>query len=419
MKFKALFFYLTFFSTLVAEAADFRYVGGDISLLPTYEEAGVIYNDPEGNQIDLLPYLYDLGMNAMRVRLFVNPENYPGDKDENACQDLPYILPLCKKIVDNGFDLMLDFHYSDTWADPGAQWIPEAWKDLSDDELIVKVYEYTAETLLTLKENGVIPKFIQPGNEISYGMLWAPYGKDAENNKVWEGSSEESWKRFGDFLASAIKACREVCPDTEIIIHTERVAQVDVLSNFYQQMKTLDIDYDIIGLSYYPSYHGTLSMLNSALTTLETQFADKPVMIVETGFPLYWDIPGKDNYPLEYPISEAGQNKYAEDLVKVLLSHSNVNGLFWWWLDYNPYGASLENWWNAPLFDPYTGKATPALKSLCRFGSGHSALESIEESQPGNENDRWYDLNGRQIRKPSAPGIYIHNNTKVLVSGTR
>lgn len=163
---------------LNADAGEFRYVGGDISLLPEYEAAGAIYKDKDGNTVsDVLHFCYDEGMNAMRVRLFVNPENYSGsDRDPNACQNLDYILPLCRRIKEDGFSLMLDFHYSDTWADPAAQWTPDAWKNLTEDELVEKIYVYTLETLKTMRAQGVTPDFIQTGNEISYGMLWGEYG---------------------------------------------------------------------------------------------------------------------------------------------------------------------------------------------------------------------------------------------------
>lgn len=416
---KSLFPTLFLLSLAISASADsFRYVGGDISLLPTLEEKNVIYNDHEGNQIPkLLPYLYDQGMNAMRVRLFVDPDNYPGsDKDENACQSLPYVIPLCQEIVANDLDLLLDFHYSDTWADPGKQWIPEAWKNLSEDELVQKVYDYTKETLVTLKGYGVTPRFIQPGNEISYGMLWGPYGQDNPDNHVWFGSSEASWLRFGRFLRSAVKACREECPQAQIIIHTERVAEVDVLTNFYKQMEILDVDYDIIGLSYYPSYHGPLSQLDKALNTVEKEFPLKPIMIVETGYPLFWDLEDS-KYPLEYPLdgkTDAAQQQYARDLVSLLLNHDRVNGLFWWALDYNPYGAEIYNWWNAPLFDPFTGRETAALKIIASFGSGHSAVPSLPLGEQ-EESDQWYDLSGRPIPTPTSPGLYIHNRRKILL----
>ena len=262
-----------------------RYVGGDISLLPEYENAGAHYLTQDGKQIeDLLPWLHEEGMNAMRVRLFVNPSDhkskYPSKYDPNACQDLEYITPLCKRIVDNGFNLMLDFHYSDTWADPAKQWIPEAWKDLSDELLYEKIYDYTKETLLSLKEAGVTPSFIQPGNEISYGMLWG--AEDASSSslkKVFMGS-DANWNRFGILLNQAIKACREVCPEAKIVLHTERVSQVDVLTNFYDQIKKLDVDYDIIGLSYYPYFHGDMNVLDKALSSLQTRYPEKNIMIV-------------------------------------------------------------------------------------------------------------------------------------------
>ena len=231
-----------------------RYVGGDISLLPEYEKAGAIYKDFKGEPIaDLLPFLKNNGMNAMRVRLFVNPEDYKGnDADPNACQDLEYIIPLCKRIKDEGFSLLLDFHYSDTWADPAKQWTPESWKNLTDDQLYVKIYDYTKETLQTLKGNGITPDFIQPGNEISFGMLWGEYGSPEKELKKTFMGSDANWNRLGKLLNQAIRACKEECPDAEIVIHTERVADVAVQKNFYDWMDKLNVEYDIIGLSYYP-----------------------------------------------------------------------------------------------------------------------------------------------------------------------
>ncbi|MDE6023232.1 MAG: arabinogalactan endo-1,4-beta-galactosidase, partial [Muribaculaceae bacterium] len=186
-----------------------RYVGGDISLLPEYENAGAQYKAHDGSPIsDLLPWLHEEGMNAMRVRLFVNPADhkakYPSKYDPNACQDLEYIIPLCKRIVDNGFDLMLDFHYSDTWADPAKQWIPESWRGLTDEQLYDKIYQYTRETLLSLKEAGVTPSFIQPGNEISYGMLWGTEDSSASSLKKTLMGSNDNWDRLGKLLNQAV-----------------------------------------------------------------------------------------------------------------------------------------------------------------------------------------------------------------------
>lgn len=396
-----------------------RYVGGDISLLPEYEKAGATYKTHDGQPIsDLLPWLHDEGMNAMRVRLFVNPAdhkaNYPSKYDPNACQDLEYITPLCKDIVDNGFKLMLDFHYSDTWADPAKQWTPQAWKDLTDDQLYQKIYDYTKESLETLKEAGVTPSFIQVGNEISYGMLWGAEDASSSSLKKTYMGNSANWERLGKLLNQGIKACHEVCPDAKIVIHTERVAQVDVLKNFYDQMKSLKVDYDIIGLSYYPYFHGDMDLLDTALSTLQSRYPDKNIMIVETGYSYKWEVPGTTiTLTNKWPYSDAGQDQFAKDLVSTLEKYDNVDGLFWWWMEYNAYNTSLSGWYNAPLFDSTTGCATSALKTICSYAENSAVGELESTMQKGDE--IWYDLNGRIVRDLSAPGIRISSSKKVLV----
>lgn len=398
----------------LSSSAEYRYVGGDISLLPEYEQAGAQYKDHDGKPIaELLPWLHDQGMNAMRVRLFVNPENYTGsDKDPNACQDLDYILPLCKRIKDSGFALLLDFHYSDTWADPAKQWTPKAWENLSDDELCQKIYDYTKECLQALNEADATPDFIQPGNEISYGMLWGPAGTSSPK-KTFMGS-DSNWQRLGRLLNRAVDACREECPKAKIIIHTERVAQPDVQRNFYDWMKSLNVDYDIIGLSYYPYFHGNMNVLKKALDSLTSLFPEKNIMIVETGYSYKWEVPGTDQ-KVDYPYSDTGQDQFAKELVALLRSYEKVNGLFWWWMEYNAFGTSLSGWYNAPLFDSTTGCATSALKTICSFADGN---DSSVGSLPVDDNEKprqWYNLRGIPVENPSSPGIYISRDKKIII----
>lgn len=432
MKVRNLIFLFSALATLASEAADVRYVGGDISLLPTYKNAKVVYKDLKGNTVDFLEYSAEVGMNAMRVRLFVDPagynKKYPSQADANVCQDLDYIIPLCQDIVDNGFKLMLDFHYSDTWADPVKQWIPEAWKNMNDDQLVAQIYDYTKNVLETLKENGVEPAFIQTGNEISYGMLWTSYDNNKDTSNKCYINSTTGWPRFGRLLESAISACREVCPKAQIVLHTERIAKQDILTNFYTQMKNLGIDYDIIGLSYYPYYHGTLANLESALNKLEKQEPDKKIMIVEAGYPLYWKFDNAE-YDLEFGYGTADkQNQFTQALVDKLLQHENVNGIFWWWMEYNPYissSSSLSGWYNSAVIDPYTGKPTPAFATLASFGTELEDDPEIEIPEEGGttgvntvidaSEDVWYDLQGNRIKSPAFSGVYIHNGKKVMV----
>ncbi|MDE5626139.1 MAG: arabinogalactan endo-1,4-beta-galactosidase [Muribaculaceae bacterium] len=152
---------LLLFTSLWQVKAARTYAGGDISLLPLYEQIQSKYYDYDGNPIDdVVKFYADEGMNLMRVRLMVNPSAFPGSNsyggnpqwlgyDPNCCQTLDYILPICRRVKEAGMDLLLDFHYTDFWADPYHQWTPEDWKYLDDNGLANKLYEYTRESLIS------------------------------------------------------------------------------------------------------------------------------------------------------------------------------------------------------------------------------------------------------------------------------
>lgn len=165
-------------------------------------------------------------MNAMRVRLFVDPSQAPEqEKGEGVRQDLEYVKRLGKQIKDAGMKLMLDFHYSDSWADPGKQFTPQDWVALDDGQLAERVHDYTRDVLREMKAYGAEPDFIQTGNEISYGMMWGERGAAEENLlHCWPSSPEANWARFTRLLVQATKACREECPQAKIVLHVERVS---------------------------------------------------------------------------------------------------------------------------------------------------------------------------------------------------
>lgn len=350
------------------------YLGGDVSVLQSYLDKGVSYYDGQGSRIpDVLEYLKgdDVGWNALRVRLFVDPvrKDADGKTDAQVCQDLDYVVRLCKKIKSEGFALLLDFHYSDTWADPANQWIPKAWTSLSEDQLQAKVYDYTKECLQRLKAEGATPDFIQPGNEISYGMLWsAKVDRTSRTNRCFSDSPQENWTRFIRFLQQATKACREVCPDAKIIIHTERAGKPNVLSDIYKRLS--DVDYDQIGLSYYPFWHNSLQVLSQSLNTLATSFPDKKVQIVETAYYYQWPQGIEYDFSDRWPYTPAGQAAYAKDLIAELRKHSNVNGLYWWFPEENgngPDSSVLTGWINRGLWDNESHRALPGLYVLKGF----------------------------------------------------
>ena len=340
-----------------------KYVGGDISMLTKYEDAGVVYKDKDGNAVQPLTFFKEQGLNAMRVRLFVDPSL---DNDKAVCQDLEYVKALGKRIKDVGHKFMLDFHYSDTWADPGKQWTPDAWKTLNDEALATKLYEYTKSCLEALKAAGAEPDFIQTGNEISYGMLWGVAGTTA--NRCYTNSPDANWNRFFSLLNKAGAACREICPNAKIIIHSERVGAKDVLTDYFDRIKTASIDYDIIGLSYYPAYHGDLATLEGALRVLEERNYGKDIMIVETGYCYAWALDGTTfDYTATYPYTEEGQRQFTADLITSLNKYKSVKGLFWWWMEDNGNKGVTNKWWNAALYNHNTGKPYAAFYELKNF----------------------------------------------------
>ena len=371
---KTLLILIATFVVTAATAQKKKYVGGDISMLPKYEAAGVVYRDKSGAKVsDVIAFFKQEGMNAMRVRLFVDPTK---DSDKAVCQDLEYVKALGKRIKAAGMSFLLDFHYSDTWADPGKQWTPDSWKSLSDTDLADTLYSYTKNCLLQLKNAGAEPDMIQTGNEISYGMLWGTKAAVGSNNtnRCYTNSSSANWNRFFKLLKKAGQACREVCPNAKIILHSERVPKTNVLTDFFDRMKNNGIDYDIIGLSYYPEHHGNLATLETALTTLEGKGYGKDIMIVETGYSYAWSIGGDYDYTATYPYTEEGQRKFTADLITKLNAHSSVKGLFWWWPEDNGNKNVTSGWWNAALYNHNTGKPYAALYELKNFADAETTI---------------------------------------------
>ena len=403
-----------------------RYVGGDISVLLKYEQQNATYLDKDGAAIaDVLNFLKQQGWNTMRVRLFVDPSN---DKDKNVCQDLEYVKTLGKRIKDAGLLFMLDFHYSDTWADPGKQIIPDSWKIWSwtPDET---VYNYTKETLEALVAAGAVPDLIQTGNEISFGMLWGfnldgkyedweQWGGHLEATADWKDYTDKHWDNFSKMLKAAGKACREVCPQAKIIIHTEQCANNPTLDvAFFKRIQENEIDYDIIGISYYPYFKGELSNLDKGLSQLEQHFPDKAIQIVETGYPSKWEVPGtKYDLTKTYPYTPEGQRQYTADLIMTLQKHPQVNGLSWWYAEANAKGCTgslATGWYNASLFDNETGCAMKALYELQNF-VGTSGIETTHYSPLTTH--QYYTLDGRRLpTMPTQKGIYIQNGKKIII----
>lgn len=379
--------FLLLVGSIAANAVN-KFVGGDISLLTKYEQHGAIYYNENGARItNMLDYLESAGMNAMRVRLFVDPSKAGAeDQGEGVCQDFPYVLALGQRIKSAGFHLLLDIHYSDTWTDPGQHSTPASWAVTS--ALADSVYSYTKRVLNAMIDAGARPDFIQVGNEVTYGMMW-PTGHCYPSGANY---GTGTFSTFANYLKQGIKACREVCPDSEIVIHTEMGRTSNVIA-FYETLKGYTTDYDIIGLSYYPYWHGDLSVLDNLLTTLESSHPSKKIQIVETGYPHAY-YPSGASYDLQstWPATEAGQKAFAQQLVALLNGHDNVNGLYWWFPEANEYGINYTNsvttdWYNCGWWDNATGQVMDALFEMPAFldGSGDEPSDSVDVYIVGGE----------------------------------
>ena len=363
-----------------------RYLGGDISMLPYYEEAGSTYLDKDGKPIagNMIKYLKKQGWNSMRVRLFVDPESYKATDDskfwnEGARQNLADVKALGKRIKDAGMKFMLDLHYSDTWTDPDKHLAPQSWENSNYPQ---QVYNYTKYVLQQLVAYGATPDFIQVGNEVNNGMLWSSlWGAEAE--KCYANSTGDKMTNFISYIKSGSQACREVCPKAKIVFHVamDYNANVDYANwaakTWPATLASNSVDYDIIGLSYYPYYHGSLDYLTSLLSYLQTNYPTKEVQLVEVGYPhAYYPTENSYDYTATYPATDDGQLTFTKALISALSGYSQVTGLYWWWPEANEYWKKntstsvTTNWYNYGLWDNETGKATQALYVLDDFLSG-------------------------------------------------
>lgn len=345
-----------------------KYLGADLSLLTRYEQNSAVYKDENGGDVKVLPFFKLNGFNYVRCRLFVNP-----DLKSDACQNLDYVIALSKRCKTEGFKVLLDFHYSDTWADPSKQIRPSAWKGLTQAQLITQIYDYTKSTLQAMKKEGVLPDMIQTGNEITPGLLLQ---EDANAPLISDWKSAAHWENLTTLLKSAVKACREVAgSETKIMIHTERSGDAESSITYYSKLKEYSVDYDVVGLSYYPYWHGTLSQVETTIQKLSAQFTNKEIVFVETAYP-YSDYGYPDSqfnpntyiYPQIYPSTPTGQASFMKDLIRLLRKYPNVKGLFYWFAEETCSPLETQkSIIHAGLFNDQTGKALPALKEMKTF----------------------------------------------------
>ena len=243
-----------------------KILGADISFLPELEAKGMKFSD-KGKEGDAIEILKDHGINYIRLRIFNNPTADSGYSPGKGFCDLSHTLAMAKRVKAAGMKFLLDFHYSDYWADPGKQYKPSAWKGASFAQLKDSLYSFTQKTMQALKAQNTLPDMVHVGNEINHGIVW-PEGNISHPDSL------------AALIYAGIKAVKEVAPKTTIMLHVALGGQYDEADAFYTKMKERNVPFDVIGLSYYPKWHGTLSDLDFTTNYLASKF-NKDVVVVE------------------------------------------------------------------------------------------------------------------------------------------
>lgn len=244
--------------------------GADVGWLPQMEATGYQFYDADGSKKDCLQLLKDRGINTIRLRVWVNPSN---DKASGHCSPAETVV-MAVRAQKLGMRIMIDFHYSDTWADPGKQAKPAAWANHSFTELLNDVYKHTFDVLTLLKTAGVTPEWVQVGNEIPDGMLW-PEGKSA------------NFGQLAQLLNKGYEATKAINPAIKVIVHLDQGNDNGRFRWFFDNAKANNVKYDVIGMSYYPywlksDYKTTIADLQNNLNDMVSRYG-KEVMVVEVG----------------------------------------------------------------------------------------------------------------------------------------
>src|SRR5574344_1593373 len=316
-------------------------LGIDTSTYLEEMKAGARYFK-NGKEIDPLDLFVNQGVKYEGIRLWVDPYDKDGNPYLGGTCDLANFIALSKIVLKKGYHIVLDFHYSDFWVDPGKQFIPKSWQNLDKNGLIAKIYEYTKQTLLKIRDENFPLYGIQIGNEITNGMLY-PVGQLIDDP---QGGVRKNYDTLVAMLKNASKACREIFPETKLIIHLERSGDSKVYQEYFTKMKENNVDYDIIGASYYPYWHGTIEQVISNLVNLKKEFK-KEVMFMELGYAFTLEdyittyngqnkqlvlnddfVKDKSHY-IPFPLSEDGQRGFLKKFIYEC-KRNGIDGLFYW-----------------------------------------------------------------------------------------
>jgi len=303
----------------IAQEPAFIY-GADISILKKMEDLGGKYKY-DGKEVDALQLFKVNGYNYGRVRIFHTP-----DRIGATCNSLEYTIELSKKIKAAGMKLLLDFHYSDTWADPAHQLKPKTWENISFEALTDSVFEYSNKVILAMKEENVLPDMVQVGNEITPGMIWP-------DGKIYTEKGED-WIPFTTLLKAGVNGVKAAYGETKvpIMIHIDKGGDQKATEYFFKKITEQGVEFDIIGQSYYPWWHGTFDDLKHNLQWMSDNYK-QDIIVVETAYYSKDWYPKPDKWTLDYkpfPATEQGQFDFLQALDSICRNYPKVKGIFYW-----------------------------------------------------------------------------------------
>ena len=355
-------------------------LGLDCSSLLDVRAAGAKFT-VQGKPVEPLTYFHDVaGLDLLRLRLWVDPYDEQGHPYGGGTNDYATFLSLAKEGICKGYRILLDFHYSDFWCDPSKQFLPKAWRGLDFEQLCAAFDEYTRKTLTDLKKEGIPLYAVQVGNEITNGMLWPC----AHLDDAGEGKPRTGYDRLCRLLRLGANAVNELYPNAKVVLHLEKSGDQATYREFFDQMVTHEVPFDVIGMSYYPYWHGKFDDLFANIDALRERYG-KPIWIVETAYAFTAEMPYEDDRSQEvldagmifpFPRTKQGQRDFLLGLMEEG-KHHEVGAILYWeplWLPLPGLtwatleGETYTNETHKPLhnesacyclFD-YEGEATPA-----------------------------------------------------------
>jgi len=365
-----------------------KYVKGmDLSTLLELERCGAVYYD-KGKETDILDIMKRYDVDTIRLRIWNDPWSETGESYGAGGNDVPTTLAIAKRVTAAGLGVLLNFHYSDFWADPGKQFKPKAWADYGVEELEKAIYDFTLETMEKFLAENVNVTMVQVGNELSNGLLW-PEGK------------VPNYDNIAKFVNAGIRAVRKANAEIPIMIHLDNGGNNALYREWFDHFMERGEDFEVIGLSYYPFWHGTLDMLTNNMNDIAERYGkDLIVAEVSMGFTMesyqeYEQLADDERMgyatkpalveKIEYPMTVSGQYGFMEDFLERIrdVKNGKGKGFFWWepaWIPVKGSGwatpASLKyinspgpcgnEWANQALFD-YDGNTLPTWELIRSF----------------------------------------------------